>query len=107
MTDALTQIRTLYFRTTKATVERDFDAAIDLLKSMATEDERDRAAVYMEGLAQMKSQWAAGGGVPHIVRPQAVARYARPDGWTVDERPGRRTGTAPLRSSSSGREASV
>jgi hypothetical protein len=61
MTDALTQIRTLYFRTTKATIEQDFDTAIDVLKSMATEDERDRAAVYMEGLAQMKSQWAAGG----------------------------------------------
>ena len=59
MTDALARIRTLYFGTTRATIDRDFDTAIDLLKSMPTEDERDRAAVYMEGLAQMKSQWAA------------------------------------------------
>ena len=58
MSDALTAIRALYFAATKATIERDFDTVIDLLKSMATEDERDRAAVYMEGLAQMKAQWA-------------------------------------------------
>jgi len=59
VSDTLARIRTLYFGAAKATIERDFDEAIDLLKSMATEDERDRAAVYMEGLAQMKSQWAA------------------------------------------------
>ena len=57
MSDALAAIKKLYFATSKATIERDFDAAIDLLKSIADEDERGRAAVFMEGLAEMKSQW--------------------------------------------------
>jgi hypothetical protein len=28
------------------------------LKSLPTEEERDKAAVYMEGLAQMRAEWA-------------------------------------------------
>ena len=31
--------------------------ALDLLKSMSTEDERERATVYMEGLAEMRNDW--------------------------------------------------
>jgi hypothetical protein len=31
---------------------------LDLLKSMSTEEERERATVFMEGLAQMRSDWA-------------------------------------------------
>ena len=31
--------------------------ALDLLKSMTSEEERERATVYMEGLAQMRSDW--------------------------------------------------
>lgn len=57
MSDALNRIRQLYFAASKSTIADDFDTAIDLLKTMPTEEERDRAAVYMEGLAQMKSQW--------------------------------------------------
>lgn len=56
----LAEIRRLYFAATRATIERDFDRAIGLLKSMAGPEERERAAVYMEGLAQMRTQWAAG-----------------------------------------------
>ena len=29
---------------------------------MPTEDDRERAAVYMDGLSQMRSEWAAGPG---------------------------------------------
>lgn len=54
--DPLTEIKKLYFSTTRATIRRDFDHAIDLLKSMP-EEERDRAAVYMEGLADMRKEW--------------------------------------------------
>ncbi len=54
--DKLAEIKKLYFATTRATIERDFDRAIDLLKSMP-EDDRDRAAVFMEGLAEMKKEW--------------------------------------------------
>jgi hypothetical protein len=57
---ALDDIKRLYFNATKATVQRDIDRAIDLLKSMKTEEERERAAVYMDGLAEMRREWAAG-----------------------------------------------
>jgi hypothetical protein len=57
MSDALAEIKKLYFATSKATIARDFDKAIDLLKSMTSEDERERATVFMEGLAEMRAQW--------------------------------------------------
>jgi hypothetical protein len=57
--DALAEIRRLYFNTTRATIERDLKAALDLLKSMPNEDERSRATVYMHGLAQMRKEWAS------------------------------------------------
>ncbi len=55
--DPLEEIRTLYFNATRATIQRDFDRAVDLLKSMATDDERSRAHVYMDGLAAMRTEW--------------------------------------------------
>ena len=55
--DKHAEIRRLYFRTTKATIQQDLEKALDLLKSMASEEERERATVYMEGLAQMRSDW--------------------------------------------------
>lgn len=54
----LAEIRRLYFSTTRETIQRDLDKALALLKSMETEEERERATVYMEGLAQMRSDWA-------------------------------------------------
>ncbi len=55
--DKLTEIRRLYFTTTREKIQEDLARALDLLKSMASEDERERATVYMEGLAQMRSEW--------------------------------------------------
>ena len=49
-------IRRIYFKTTKKTIDNDFAHAIELLKSLPEED-RDSAAVYMEGLAQMRKEW--------------------------------------------------
>jgi hypothetical protein len=54
---ALDEIRRLYFNTTRRSIQRDFDRAIDLLKSLSTEEEREKATVYMEGLAQMRKEW--------------------------------------------------
>ena len=54
---ALAQIREIYFKTTKRTIEHDLAHAIALLKSLPGEDERDKAAVYMDGLSQMRSEW--------------------------------------------------
>ena len=53
----LDEIRRLYFETKPATILRDFDRAIDLLKSLETEAERERATVYMEGLAEMRKEF--------------------------------------------------
>jgi hypothetical protein len=55
--DKLAEIRRLYFTTTRETIDADLAKALDLLKSMTSEEERERATVYMEGLAQMRSDW--------------------------------------------------
>jgi hypothetical protein len=55
--NALAEIKRLYLNATKATIQRDLEKAIRLLKSMGTEEERERAAVYMDGLSQMRSEW--------------------------------------------------
>jgi hypothetical protein len=59
--DKLAEIKRLYYRTSRATIKEDFAKAIDLLKSMSTEEERERVAVYMDGLSQMRSDWARQG----------------------------------------------
>lgn len=53
----LVEIRRLYFETTAATIQRDFERAIDLLKSLPDEEMRGRATVYMQGLAEMRKDW--------------------------------------------------
>lgn len=55
--DKLAEIRRLYFKTTKQTIQEDLAKALDLLKSMNSEEERERATVYMEGLAEMYKDW--------------------------------------------------
>ncbi len=54
--NALEEIRRLYFKTTRATIDRDFDRAIDLLKAMP-ESDRPRATVFMQGLAEMRKEF--------------------------------------------------
>jgi hypothetical protein len=54
---ALEEIRRLYYKTTPTTIQRDFQRAIDLLKSMPSEAQRERATVYMQGLAEMRKEW--------------------------------------------------
>jgi hypothetical protein len=55
---ALAEIRRIYFKTTRETVDHDFAHAIELLKSLPSEDARERATVYMQGLAEMQRNWA-------------------------------------------------
>jgi hypothetical protein len=69
--DPLTEIKKLYYGATKQTIQRDLAQAVILIKSMATDDERERAAVYMDGLSQMRSEWG--------VRPGSAGRR-RPKG---------------------------
>jgi hypothetical protein len=54
----LEEIRGIYFRTTKQTIDNDFAHAIELLKSLPDEDTRERATVFMEGIAQMRRDWS-------------------------------------------------
>jgi hypothetical protein len=55
--DKLAEIRRLYFGTTRETIDRDLAQALDLLKSLPSEEQRERATVYMEGLAEMRAEW--------------------------------------------------
>ena len=58
--EALAEIRRIYFKTTRRTIEHDFDHAIELLKSLPDEDAREKATAYMEGLAQLRKEFAGG-----------------------------------------------
>ena len=54
---ALAEIRRIYFKTTRKTIDADLAHAIELLKALPTEEDREKATVYMEGLAQMRRDW--------------------------------------------------
>jgi hypothetical protein len=58
--DPVAEIRRLYFSTTKRTIAEDFARAIDLLKQLPDDAARERAAVFMDGLAQLRNEWGGG-----------------------------------------------
>lgn len=82
--DPVAEIKKLYYGATKATIQRDVERAIDLLKTLPSEDERERVAVYMDGLSQMRSEWSQAnrGGVttPGPQPPASSRPAARPRG---------------------------
>lgn len=55
--DKIAEIRKLYFEATPQTIQRDVERAIDILKSLQDDETRSKAAVYMEGLAEMRKEW--------------------------------------------------
>ena len=55
--EQLAAIRTMYFETTPKTIQRDFERAIDLLKMLKDDEERAKAAVFMEGLNELRKEW--------------------------------------------------
>ena len=57
--EILAEIREIYFKTTKATILKDFDRAIDLLKSIPDMEDRQRATVYLEGIAEMRKEFTS------------------------------------------------
>lgn len=77
--DALTAIKRLYYNATRTTIQRDVTRAIDLLKGMKSDDERQDAAVYMDGLSQMRSEWAAAR-PPKSGPPKSRPAKSRPAG---------------------------
>ena len=82
--EAAAQIKQLYFGATKTTIALDLERAIALLISLESDEARERVAVYMDGLSQMRSEW----GVKTASAP-AAARPARPSRATRLRRPGR------------------
>ena len=68
--EKLAEIKRLYYQTSRATIKQDFARAIDLVKSLASEEERERVAVYMDGLSQMRSDWARAGSARQHRRPR-------------------------------------
>jgi hypothetical protein len=62
--DPVAEIRRLYYATSKQTILRDLARAIELLKQLPSDEERERAAVFMDGLAQMRSEWGVTGPPP-------------------------------------------
>ncbi len=87
--DAADQIKHLYFGATKATIAVDLERAIVLLISLESDQARQRVAVYMDGLSQMRSEWgitpAAAPATPPAARPWHATRV----------RPPRRVGSKP------------
>lgn len=69
-------IRSLYFNTTRATVQKDLTKAIDLFKALKDEQDREKAAVFMDGLSQMRSEWGVrpAGGAATAGRPPKKKR---------------------------------
>jgi hypothetical protein len=55
--DKIAEIRRMYFSATPKTIQRDLERAIDLLKSLKTDEERSKASVYMEGLNELRKEW--------------------------------------------------
>lgn len=68
--DKSDQIKQLYLNATRQTIRQDLARAIDILKSMSGEDERQRVAVFMDGLSQLRSEWAGGGPKTESRRPK-------------------------------------
>ena len=54
---ALGEIRKIYFHTTRQTIDNDLAHAIELLKSLPTEEWREKATVFMQGLSEMQREW--------------------------------------------------
>ena len=55
--EKIDEIRRMYFAATPKSIQRDIERAIDILKSLKDEEERGKAAVYMEGLNEMRKEW--------------------------------------------------
>ena len=74
--DAADEIKRLYYATTKQTVAKDLERAIALLISLDSDEARERVAVYMDGLSQLRSEWSVKT-PPSAAPPHATAAPAR------------------------------
>lgn len=85
MLDPFEEIRRLYFSTTRETIEQDLQRALELLKQMPSEEDRERAAGLMHGLTDLMREWKA----KRRRRKPASGKAGRLDGpGTGTNRPG-------------------
>lgn len=72
----LEQLRAIYFNASQGSIDEDFARAIDLFKQLTTDEDREKAAVFMEGIAEMRSEWSGGtsGGRQSAGRPKRKRR---------------------------------
>ena len=54
---AIRRIKSLYYDTTKSSIEQDLQEAVELFKALKDDSSKDAVAVYMDGLSQMRSEW--------------------------------------------------
>ncbi|HTV01468.1 MAG TPA: hypothetical protein VMF13_13045 [Luteitalea sp.] len=54
----LETLREIYFKASPSTIATDFDRAIDAFKQLTTDEDREKAAVFMEGIAEMRQEFA-------------------------------------------------
>ena len=92
--NAVEEIKHLYYNATRATIQKDLARAIDLLKSLANEEERERVAVYMDGLSQMRSEWSAANRSPASHRSGSSRSAFAPPGGAPRGRSGRSTASS-------------
>lgn len=59
-TEKIDEIRKMYFAATPKTIQRDLERAIDILKTLKDDEARGKAAVYMEGLNELRKEWKKG-----------------------------------------------
>jgi hypothetical protein len=55
---ALAELRRIYFKTTKQTIDHDFTHAINLIKTIDSEEDRQKASVFMEGINELRKEWS-------------------------------------------------
>jgi hypothetical protein len=77
-TEILAEIRQLYFTTTKATILRDFDRAIDLVKEIPDIEDRQKATVYLEGIAEMRKEFTSSSRTSSRRGGRPRGRFGRP-----------------------------
>lgn len=99
--DPSEEIKRLYFEATPKTIDRDLARAIDLLRAMPDEEARERLAVYMDGLAQMRSE-AGGGGGRSGAKASPKAGTPRPRAGAAGSEAGTRAATATRNASKRG-----
>jgi len=59
--DKVAEIKRIYLTSTRRTIEADLQRAIALLRTIEREEDRERAAVFMDGLSLMRSEWRVSG----------------------------------------------